>query len=140
MPRRENQRDRDLRRLKRRDLLELLEELSRENDRLRAELDEANRKLKSRDLALSKCGTLAEASLALSGVFQAADEAARTYVEQVERAADEGRLERGPAEPGPASERERAAGSKDVDDIAGEVRRRVLEKSGKRHKKHKGKK
>lgn len=87
--------DSDLRHLRRSDLLALLEELSRENDRLRAELEEANRKLEARDLRISECGSLAEAALVLSGVFEAADKAANTYVELVRtRAEGEGKQSR----------------------------------------------
>lgn len=132
MPMREKSQESDLRHLNRRDLLELLEELSAENDRLHEELDEANAKLASRDLELSRCGTLAEASLALSGIFEAADRAARTYVDSVRQAADAGRLDlEGPgpdAAPMPArkdrEEREEAPSPK----------------RGKHGKKHKGKK
>lgn len=79
--------DKQLRRLSRRDLLGLLEELSRENDRLRAELDEANRKLEDRCVRLQRCGSMAEAALELGGVFEAADRAVDIYRQSVEEAA-----------------------------------------------------
>lgn len=71
--------DKQLRHLSRRDLLALLEELSRENDRLRDELNEANKKLEDRCVALSDCGSMAEAALVLGGVFEAADRATQIY-------------------------------------------------------------
>lgn len=80
--------DRELRRLNRRDLMGLLEELSRENDRLRAELDEANRRLEDRRAQLDRCGSIAQASLVLGGVFEAADRAAQAYVESVKLRVD----------------------------------------------------
>lgn len=79
--------DKQLRRLSRRDLLGLLEELSRENDRLRAELDEANKKLEDRHVRLQRCGSMAEAALELGGVFEAADRAVAIYRQSVEEAA-----------------------------------------------------
>lgn len=80
--------DRQLRRLSRRDLLGLLEELSRENDRLRAELDKANKKLEDRRVRLAECGSMAEAALVLGGVFEAADRAADIYKESLRTAAN----------------------------------------------------
>ena len=57
-------------------LLELLVEQSKKIDQLQAQLDEANRKLADRQIEIDKAGSIAEASLRLSGVFQAAEEAA----------------------------------------------------------------
>lgn len=74
-----------LRHLNRRDLLELLEDLSRENDRLRAQLAEANRKLEDRAALMEQCGSMAEASMALADVFKAADRAAHIYVDSCKR-------------------------------------------------------
>lgn len=79
--------DADLRHLRRADLLALLEELSRENDRLRQELEEANSRVAEQEVRISQCGSLAEAALQLSGVFKAADAAARQYVHMVRRQA-----------------------------------------------------
>lgn len=83
--------DRDLRHLRRADLLELLEVLSRENDRLRKELDEANARLEAREADIAECGSLAEAALRLSGVFEAADDAACLYVRLVQGQASRNR-------------------------------------------------
>lgn len=103
--------DRELRRLSRRDLMGLLEELSRENDRLRAELDEANRRLEDRRAQLDRCGSIAQASLVLGGVFEAADRAAQAYVESVKL-----RVDRAAGIPG----EEAAASEERPDDKAGE--------------------
>ena len=73
--------EREMRKLSRADLLEILLEQSRELDQLRAELDEANRKLAQREIAIDRAGTLAEAALLLNGVFEAADKACRQYEE-----------------------------------------------------------
>ena len=75
--------ERELRRLSRADLLELLVAQSRENERLRARLNEANRKLKSREIKIQKAGSIAEAALKLNGVFEAAEQAAQQYIENV---------------------------------------------------------
>lgn len=77
--------DSDLRHLRRSDLLALLEELSRENDRLREELAATKEELKSQQVSLSECGSLAEAAMKISGVFEAADRARDTYLELVKQ-------------------------------------------------------
>lgn len=84
--------DKELRRLSRAELLEMLLAQVEENERLKARLEEAERALKDRRLAVSRAGSLAEASLQLNDVFAAADRAARQYVENVQRLAREGRL------------------------------------------------
>lgn len=85
--------DRELRRLSRADLLELLLAEGRENEQLRARLEEAEKKLESREITLQKAGSIAEAALRLNGVFEAAQEAAQQYLENVKRLAEEQRNE-----------------------------------------------
>ena len=84
--------DKELRRLSRAELLEMLLAQVEENERLKARLEEAKRALEDRRLSVSRAGSLAEASLQLNDVFAAADRAARQYVENVQRLAREGRL------------------------------------------------
>lgn len=72
--------DKELKRLKRVDLFELLIAQSRENDRLRAELEETRSKLESRELTLERAGSIAEAALQLNKVFEAAQAAADQYI------------------------------------------------------------
>ena len=81
--------DRELKTLSRRALLEMLLELTKENDRLREELTQAQSRLESRDILLRNAGSVAEAALHLNGVFQAAQEAADQYLENVRRIAQE---------------------------------------------------
>lgn len=81
--------DKELRKLSRMELLELLLAESRENERLRARLKSAEEKLASRVIDIENSGSLAEAVLRLNHVFEAADKAARQYVENVRRMAEE---------------------------------------------------
>ena len=81
--------DKELRKLSRMELLELLLAESRENERLRARLKSAEEKLDSRVIDIENSGSLAEAALRLNHVFEAADKAARQYVENVRRMAEE---------------------------------------------------
>ncbi len=77
--------DKELRKLTRSELLELLIAQTEKNDTLNAELEEARRQLKNKKVVCEKAGTLAEASLQLSGVFKAAEDAASIYLENIER-------------------------------------------------------
>lgn len=69
----------DLKRLRKRDLLEMLLDLTKENELLRELNDELEAQLQDRTLTISNAGTLAEAALQLSGVFQAAQDACDQY-------------------------------------------------------------
>lgn len=77
--------ERRLQKLKRDELLQILLEIEQENE----QLVEENRQLKSRlaqqEVIISEAGSIAEASLKLSGVFEAAQEAADRYVASVKR-------------------------------------------------------
>lgn len=75
--------DRELQKLKRVELLQLLVEQSRELDALRQELAQARRELEARELRLQEAGSIAEASMQLNGVFEAAQRAADQYLESI---------------------------------------------------------
>lgn len=81
--------DKELKRLKRVDLLELLIAQSKENDRLRTELEEMRSKLEAKELTLEKAGSIAEAALRLNKVFEAAQLAADQYILSVKAQASE---------------------------------------------------
>ena len=81
--------DKELRRLSRRELLEMLIAETEENTRLRGELEQARAKLADRRILLEKSGSMAEAALRLNGVMEAADKAALQYLENVRRMAQE---------------------------------------------------
>lgn len=81
--------DHELKKLKREDLLELLIAQSRENEALRARLDQATEELQSRRIAVEKAGSIAEAALQLNGVFQAAENAAAQYLENIQNLSGE---------------------------------------------------
>lgn len=75
--------ERELRRLSRTDLLELLLAQRRENEQLRCLLDETQAQLADRTIKLNRAGSIAEASLQLNGVFEAAQASCQHYVENV---------------------------------------------------------
>lgn len=74
----------ELKRLSRLELLELTLELTRENELLRQQLEENRFLLKSRKINIEKAGSIAEAALQLSGIFEAAQEAAELYLENLQ--------------------------------------------------------
>lgn len=77
--------DKELRRLSRAELLQMLLDKTREADQLRKELEQTKAQLESREIRIQDAGSLAEASLKLSGVFEAAQQAADLYLENVGR-------------------------------------------------------
>lgn len=81
----------DLSKLKRTELLEIMLAQSEEIDRLRAELAEKDQLLKDREIKIAESGSLAEASLKLTRVFEEAQKAADLYLYNVRsRAGREG--------------------------------------------------
>ena len=77
--------DKELKRLSRSELLEMLIAQMKENEALQSRLELAEAQLNDRQIAMEKAGTLAEASLSLNGVFEAAEAAAQQYLENIER-------------------------------------------------------
>ncbi len=77
--------DRELRRLSRLELLELLFRQSGEIERLQKELDRAKESLQDRSIKIEKSGDLAQASMQLSSVFDSAEEAAALYRENTRK-------------------------------------------------------
>jgi len=84
----------ELRRMSRMELLELLLEIDRENELLREENAQLTEKLNARQLKLAQAGSLAEAALALNQVFEAAQAAADLYLENI-RGLDNGGMTNG---------------------------------------------
>lgn len=81
--------DRELRRLSRSELLEMLIAQTAENDQLKTRLAQAEAQLRDRRIAIDKAGSIAEAALQLNNVFEAADRAAQQYLENVRRMVEE---------------------------------------------------
>lgn len=77
--------DKELRKLKRAELLEMLIEQGKVMEELREQLEIANKKLTDRRIMIDQSGSIAEASLQLNGVFEAAQAAAQQYLENVEK-------------------------------------------------------
>ncbi len=74
----------ELKRLSRGELLEILIEQMEENDRLKEQIQEMQRKLEDRQIVLNEAGSIAEAALRLNGIFDAAQNAAKQYLESIQ--------------------------------------------------------
>lgn len=69
----------NMKRLRRRELLALLLEVSKENDQLREKNRSLEEQLQNKELTIAESGSLAEAIFKLNGVFQAAQDACEQY-------------------------------------------------------------
>lgn len=75
--------DKELKKLSRAELLEMLIMHSKRADELQEKLDKAEAELNSRQIKVDEVGSIAEASLRLNGVFEAAQTASEQYLENI---------------------------------------------------------
>lgn len=78
-----NMTDKEVQKLKRTELLEMLIAQSEENERLKKEVEDLKEQLAGRKISIENAGSIAEAALQLNGVFEAAQSAAQQYIENV---------------------------------------------------------
>ena len=81
--------DRELRKLRRDDLLQILIDQQRQIDEMSEALERAEAALKDRRIAVQEAGSVAEAALKLNGLFEAAQAAADQYAAEMRSRADE---------------------------------------------------
>lgn len=81
--------NKELRKMKRVDLLDIMVSQSKENDYLKIQLDEALAELEERKIQIKEAGSIAEAALQLNGVFEAAEKAGSQYLENIARLSEE---------------------------------------------------
>lgn len=85
--------EKQLRRLRRIDLMELLLSQAQEIESLQERVVELEDKLKRREIIVAEAGSIAEAALKLNKVFESAQAAADQYLENVGRLADKADLD-----------------------------------------------
>ena len=90
--------DKELRKLSRSELLELMLAQSQEIDRLQAELQETKDALQERNIKIENCGSIAEAATEVNSLFRAAQRAADMYLINVQRICAEKAEEAGKTE------------------------------------------
>lgn len=81
--------EKELKKLNRYQLLEMLIIQTERADKLQAALEEAEQRLNCQEVNISTLGSIAEASLQLNGVFDSAQEAANMYIDAAKKHADE---------------------------------------------------
>jgi hypothetical protein len=77
--------DKQLRKLSRMELLELLVEQSRQIDELQKQLQDAREQLESREIKIANAGSMAEAALKLNHVFEDIEAAGKQYLYNLEQ-------------------------------------------------------
>ena len=83
--------DKELKKLSRAELLEMLLVQSKKLEQQQKHIGELEAKLRERELRQKELGSIAEAALQLNGVFQAAQQAADQYLENAARMEEESR-------------------------------------------------
>jgi len=78
--------DKELKRLGRAELIDIMFELQRRCDEYDAEIDALKSELEEKEICISKAGSIAEAALQLNGVFEAAQAAANQYLASIRAA------------------------------------------------------
>lgn len=77
--------DKELQKLSRTELLELLLVQSKELEKANNELESLRQQLQKREISLSQTGNIAEAALKLTGIFESAQAAADLYLENIRK-------------------------------------------------------
>ena len=75
--------EKEMRKLSRTDLLQMLIDQGEELKALKENLEEANEKLNEKELKMSEAGSIAEAALKINGVFEAAQAASQQYIDNI---------------------------------------------------------
>ncbi|MBQ8972372.1 MAG: hypothetical protein IJ074_04755 [Clostridia bacterium] len=83
--------DKELRKLRRDDLLQILIDQQKQIETLNRQLEEANRALEDRTIAIEESGSIAEAALKLNHVFSDAQSAADQYLAHIRAGAEDAR-------------------------------------------------
>ena len=81
--------EKELKKLNRYQLLELLIMQTDRADKLQSKLQSVEKQLNEQELKMTTFGSIAEASLQLGGVFQAAQKAADIYIDAAKKQAEE---------------------------------------------------
>ena len=77
--------DKELRKLRRNELFEIMLAQGREIDLLKQKVAELEAQLENREIRIQEAGSIADAAVGLSAVFEEAQRAADLYVENVKR-------------------------------------------------------
>ena len=78
-------RSKDCRHYSRRELIEIIYELERREEKLERKLEKTRARLKERSVRMEKAGSLVEVAAVLTGLFEAADETVALYLSYAQR-------------------------------------------------------
>ena len=81
--------DKELKRLNRSELLEMLIAQIEANEHLQKQLEQMQAKLDERRIIMDRAGSIAEAALQLNGIFEVAQAAAQQYLDSVRALCEE---------------------------------------------------
>ena len=81
--------DKEFKKLNRAELVEIIYRIQQNEEQLRDENNNLRRQLASKNIKLNNAGSIAEAALALNGVFESAQKAADDYLELIHLSGDE---------------------------------------------------
>lgn len=77
--------EKDIRKLRRSELIEIIYQLKKSEENLQAQVERLQSQLIDKKLKIEKAGSIAEAALLLSDIFSSAQAAADTYVTEIKR-------------------------------------------------------
>lgn len=77
--------EKDIRRLSRGDLIDIIYQLQRNEANLIKMNEDLKARLDSKEMKIAKAGSIAEAAISVSGVFEKAQQAADLYLEELHR-------------------------------------------------------
>ena len=85
--------NKELKKMSRKELLEILLEQAKRIEELENKIEKLNEKLESKKVIFKNAGSLADASLQLSGIFNVAQEAAEIYLNNIKELKEKGEKE-----------------------------------------------
>jgi len=75
--------DKNLKKMSRKELLELLVMISKKNDELEKELNKTKKLLEDKRIIISEAGSIADAALKLNNIFEIAQKSADQYLDSI---------------------------------------------------------
>lgn len=85
--------DKEFRRLKRSDLIEIIYRLQENEERYREAIARMSKQLEDRQTKIRNAGSIAEAAMGLSNVFESAQDAADRYLSEIQQMHAEAKME-----------------------------------------------
>lgn len=81
--------EKGLKKLRRGELIEIIYQLKKNEQRLQFEISELQCRVREKDLKFERVGSVAEAAVSLSNVFEAAQDAANMYLDEIKKRNEE---------------------------------------------------